>query len=54
MMPPSPRLLARNTSVTYLRETMIASTQKIAETPPTMFSGINGMPCCGLNVSFAA
>ena len=54
MMPPSPRLLARSTSVTYLSETTIISAQKIAETPPRMFSGVSGMPCCGLNVSFAA
>ena len=54
MMPPSPRLLARRISVTYLSDTMIISAQKIAETPPIMFSGVRGMPCSGLNVSFAA
>ena len=54
MMPPSPRLLARSTSVTYLSDTTIISAQKIAETPPRMFSGVSGMPCSGLNVSFTA
>ena len=34
MMPPSPRLLARSTRVTYLSETTIISVQKIADTPP--------------------
>ena len=48
MMPPSPRLLARSTSVTYLSETTIISAQKIAETPPMMFSVVSGMPCCGI------
>ena len=54
MMPPSPRLLARSTSVTYLSETTIISVQKIADTPPMMFSVLSAMPCCGLKVSFAA
>ncbi len=45
MMPPSPRLLARSTSVTYLSETMIISDQKIVETPPAMLSAVSGMPC---------
>jgi hypothetical protein len=48
MMPPSPRLLARNTSVTYLSDTTIINVQKIAETPPRMFSAVSGMPCSGL------
>jgi hypothetical protein len=37
-----------------LRETTIISAQKIADTPPRMLSGVSGIPCCGLNVSFAA
>ena len=45
MMPPSPRLLARSTRVTYLSETTIISDQKIVETPPTMLSAVSGMPC---------
>ena len=48
MMPPSPRLFARSTSVTYLSETTIISDQKIAETPPRMFSAVSGMPCTGI------
>ena len=54
MMPPSPRLLARSTSVTYLSETTIISAQKIADTPPRMFAAVSGMPCSGLKVSLAA
>ena len=54
MIPPSPRLLARNISVTYFSETTIISVQNIADTPPRMFCAVNGMPCSGLNVSFAA
>src|SRR4051812_48576247 len=54
MMPPSPRLSARNTSVTYFRETTIIKVQKMAETPPRMLSGVSAMPWAGLNVSFAA
>ena len=38
MMPPSPRLFARSTSITYLSDTTIISAQKIADTPPRMFS----------------
>ena len=48
MMPPSPRLSARSTSITYLSDTTIISDQKIADTPPRMFSGVSGMPCCGI------
>ena len=48
MMPPSPRLVARSTSTTYLSDTTIISDQKIAETPPRMFSGVSGIPCCGI------
>ncbi len=33
-MPPSPRLLARITSATYFRVTMIISDQKMSETMP--------------------
>ena len=54
MMPPSPRLVARSTSATYLSETTIISAQKIADTPPSTLSGVSGMPCSGLKVSFAA
>ena len=54
MIPPSPRLSARSTSVTYFSETTIIRIQKIVETPPTMFSALSGMPCSGLNVSFTA
>src|SRR6266550_458192 len=54
MMPPSPRLLALNTSTTYLSETTTISVQKIADTPPIIFATVNGMPCWGLNVSLAA
>ena len=54
MMPPSPRLFARRISVTYLSDTTIISAQKIAETPPSTFSALSGMPCTGLNVSLAA
>ena len=53
-MPPSPRLFARRISVTYLSETMIISAQKIADTPPKIFSIVSGIPCCGLKVSLAA
>ena len=53
-MPPSPRLFARRTSTTYLSDTTIISDQKIADTPPRMFAGVNGMPWSGLNVSLAA
>ena len=43
-MPPSPRLSARSTSNTYLRETTTTRAQKMAEIPPKMLSGVNGMP----------
>ena len=54
MMPPSPRLSARSTSVTYFRLTTSISAQKIADNPPRMFSGVSGSPFCGLKVSFTA
>ena len=53
-MPPSPRLLARRISVTYLSETTIISVQKIVDTPPSTFAAVSGIPWAGLNVSFAA
>ena len=40
MMPPSPRLSARMTSVTYFSDTTIISAQKIADRPPRMFAGV--------------
>ena len=42
MIPPSPLLSARKMSVTYLIDTMIISDQKITETTPMTFSGVNG------------
>ena len=43
-MPPSPRLFARSTRVTYLSETMIVSAQKIADTPPMTLTGVERDP----------
>ncbi len=54
MMPPSPLLLARMMSVTYLSETTTISAQKIVEMPPRMFSVSSGIPCPGLKVSLTA
>jgi hypothetical protein len=54
MMPPSPRLLARMTSVTYFSDTTTISAQKIAEMPPRMFPVASGMPWLGLNVCLTA
>ena len=54
MMPPSPRLLARSTSVTYFSETTIIRIQKIVDSPPRMFAAVSGMPCAGLKVSLTA
>jgi len=54
MIPPSPRLPARRTRSTYLSETTTISAQKIAETPPSIVSGFNGIPCSGLKVSLTA
>ena len=54
MMPPSPRLFARRIRVTYLSDTTIISAQKIADTPPSTFRSVSGMPCAALNVSLAA
>ena len=54
MMPPSPLLSARMMRITYLSETTIISAQKIAETPPRMFSVLSGIPWLGWNVSLAA
>ncbi len=48
MMPPSPRLSARSTSVTYLSETTIISAQKIADMPPRMFSGVSANAVLGI------
>ena len=53
-MPPSPRLLARMTSVTYFSDTTTISAQKIAEMPPRMFPVASGMPWLGLNVCLTA
>jgi hypothetical protein len=41
-------------STTYLSDTTIITAQKMPEMPPTMFSGLSGMPWLGLNVSFTA
>ena len=53
MVPPSPRLSARMTSTTYLSETTIISTQRIADSPPSTLSTLSGMPCRA-KVSFTA
>ena len=54
MVPPSPRLSARMTSTTYLSETTIISTQRIADSPPSTLSTLSGMPWPGAKVSFTA
>jgi hypothetical protein len=54
MIPPSPLLSARMISVTYFNVTTIISAQKIAESPPRMFSGSSGMPWLGEKVSLTA
>ncbi len=54
MMPPSPRLFARMMSITYLSETTTINDQRIAEMPPSMFSGASGIPWAGLKVSLTA
>jgi hypothetical protein len=41
-MPPSPRLSARRTKATYLKETMKLTDQKISEVTPMMLSGLGG------------
>jgi hypothetical protein len=54
MMPPSPLLSARMMRITYLSVTTSISAQKIADTPPRMFSTVSGIPWAGWNVSLAA
>jgi hypothetical protein len=54
MIPPSPRLLARISSVTYFSDTTIISVQKIAETPPSIVLRRQAIPYCGLKVSLTA
>ena len=54
MMPPSPLLCARRTSVTYLSVTTIISAQKIADSPPSTFATLSGIPWAGLKVSLIA
>ena len=51
MMPPSPSLLARITSVTYVSVTMIITDQKISDTTPYTLPGLIGTECgsAGLN-----
>ena len=47
MMPPSPLLSARITSVTYFSDTTSISDQKIVDRPPRTFAAVSGMPCLG-------
>jgi hypothetical protein len=54
IVPPSPRLSARITSTTYLSDTTMISTQKMADRPPRMLATLSGMPCPGAKVSFTA
>jgi hypothetical protein len=54
MMPPSPRLLARRISVTYLSETTIIKRPENRRYAAEHVRAVNGMPWSGLNVSFAA
>ena len=54
MTPPSPLLLARMISTTYLRDTTNIRDQNIAEMPPSIVSWASAMPCAGLKVSFTA
>ena len=45
MMPPSPSLLARITSATYVSVTMIITDQKMSDTTPNTLSELIGTGC---------
>jgi hypothetical protein len=53
MMPPSPRLSARNTRVTYLSETIIVSPQKIRDTMPSRLGVVRARPWVGSKMVFS-
>ena len=47
IMPPSPRLSARSTRLTYFRETIIVRPQKIRETMPSKLDVFSARPWVG-------
>ena len=51
-MPPSPWLSARMMSVTYLSVTTTISDQKISESTPIRFAGVNVRPLARSNTVF--
>ncbi len=53
-MPPSPRLSARISTVTYLNETTKLRDQTISESTPRTLSMVGARPCLGAKHSLKA